>query len=127
MATTEMTIKSSILRSYVLQTASAVFIEAKETVIAYWERERKLLYRLDFEDLKDLNVESRTNFCIQFVTTIAEGLLTQHPSLKVDGLRDFLLPLVAFNFELEFVDCVLRHKNMQIYPEDEEFLASAGL
>jgi sacsin len=127
MATTEMTIKSSILRSYVLQTASAVFIEAKETVMAYWERERKLLYRLEFEDLKDLNVESRTNFCIQFVTTIAEGLLTQHPSLKVDGLRDFLLPLVAFNFELEFVDCVLRHKNMQIYPEDEEFLASAGL
>lgn len=125
MATTEMTIKSSILRSYVLQTASAVFIEAKETVMAYWERERKLLYRLEFEDLKDLNVESRTNFCIQFVTTIAEGLLTQHPSLKVDELRDFLLPLVAFNFELEFVDCVLRHKNMQIYPEDEEFLASA--
>jgi hypothetical protein len=109
-----------------LQTASAVLIEAKETIMAYWERERKLLYRLEFEDLKDLNVESRTNFCIQFVT-IAEGLLTQHPSLKVDGLRDFLLPFVAFNFELEFVDCVLRHKNMQIYPEDEEFLASAGL
>jgi hypothetical protein len=103
------------------------FIEAKETVMAYWDRERKLLYRLEFEDLKDLNVESRTNFCIQFVTTIAEGLLTQHPSLKADGLRDFLLPLVAFNFELEFVDCVLRHKNMQLYPEDEEFLASAGL
>ncbi|CAM6057851.1 unnamed protein product [Sphagnum tenellum] len=127
LATTEMTIKSSILRSYLLQTDSAVFIEAKETVMAYWERERKLLYRLEFEDLKDLNVESRTNFCIQFVMTIAEGLLTQHPSLKVDGLRDFLLPLVAFNFELEFVDCVLRHKNMQIYPEDEKFLASAGL
>jgi hypothetical protein len=76
MATTEMTIKSSILRSYVLQTASAVFIEAKESVMAYWERERKVLYRLEFEGLKDLNVESRTNFCIQFVTTIAEGLIT---------------------------------------------------
>jgi len=109
---------------YSLSLSSGKVVDVNATRMLRWERENSMLY------LQSSNGESSYKEKIEFATYFAEelskGLLFEMPD-KIPYLAD----LIKFGSLLDFDDAAIEflHKsnNLQLFPEDEDFLKSSLL
>ncbi|CAL4981108.1 unnamed protein product [Urochloa decumbens] len=110
--------------SYSVRLSTREVVDVNATKMIRWERENSKLYiqRSDGES----SYEEKIEFATYFAEEISQGLLfemaDQIPSLaeliKVGSLLDFQDAAVGF---------LLKSKNLQMFPEDDDFLKSSML
>ncbi|XP_042388023.1 uncharacterized protein LOC121980124 [Zingiber officinale] len=108
--------------SYKLTLSSGRILDSKGTRIFLWEKDNaKLFLQRDKSGMKRKrhNIEYATNFA----DVIARGLLSEMPD-QIAPLAELIRLGCLLNFEEDAVDYLLKTKNLQLFPEDVEFLSS---
>ncbi|KAG6508895.1 uncharacterized protein LOC121980120 [Zingiber officinale] len=123
-------IDAPVTVSYKLTLSSGTILDSKATRLFRWEKDKAKLF-LQRDDggtkrkrdggmkRKRHNIEYATNFA----DVIAKGLLSEMPD-QIDSLAQLICFGCLLDFEEYAVNYLLKSKNLQLFPEDEEFLSS---
>ncbi|XP_059440914.1 uncharacterized protein LOC132173427 [Corylus avellana] len=107
--------------NYSLSLSSGDFVKAKASRVMLWDRESSkfVAQKLD----RSVGYKNIIEYATYFSEAISEGLLWEN-----DDHIGALSELIKLGFTLEFneeaVEFLMKSKNLQIFMEDEEFLAS---
>ncbi|XP_042395856.1 uncharacterized protein LOC121986113 isoform X1 [Zingiber officinale] len=115
-------IDEPITVSYKLTLSSRTILDSKATRMFRWEKDKAKLFLQRDEGgtkRKRHNIEYATNFA----DVIAKGLLSEMPD-QIASLAELIRLGCLLDFEEDAVDYLLKTKNLQLFPEDEEFLSS---
>ncbi|XP_042395852.1 uncharacterized protein LOC121986110 [Zingiber officinale] len=108
--------------SYKLTLSSGTILDSKAIRMFRWEKDKAKLFLQRDEGgtkRKRHDIEYATNFA----DVIAKGLLFEMPD-QIASLAELIRLGCLLDFEEDAVDYLLKTKNLQLFPEDKEFLSS---
>ncbi|KAG6508898.1 hypothetical protein ZIOFF_034280 [Zingiber officinale] len=108
--------------SYKLTLSSRTILDSKAIRMFRWEKDKAKLFLQRDEGgtkRKRHNIEYATNFA----DVIAKGLLSEMPD-QIASLAELIRLGCLLDFEEDAVDYLLKTKNLELFPEDKEFLSS---
>ncbi|KAG6505450.1 hypothetical protein ZIOFF_037806 [Zingiber officinale] len=115
-------INEPVTVSYKLTLSSQTILDSKAIKMFRWEKDKAKLFLQRDEGgtkRKRHNIEYATNFA----DVIAKGLLSEMPD-QIASLAELIRLGCLLDFEEDAVDYLLKTKNLQLFPEDKEFLSS---
>ncbi|KAG6508896.1 hypothetical protein ZIOFF_034278 [Zingiber officinale] len=107
---------------YKLTLSTGTILDSKATRMFSWEKDNAKLFLQSGEGRtkpKRHSIEYATNFA----DVIAKGLLSEFP-YQIASLAELIRLGCFVDFEEDAIDFLLKTKNLQLFPEDEEFLSS---
>ncbi|CAM8919138.1 unnamed protein product [Rhodiola kirilowii] len=112
-----------ITTSYTLKLpTSKRTLTAKASCMIRWDKDSSTLFVQKMDNTDE--PKFLLNYAIYFSTVIAKGVLWNHEEL-VDDLTDLLKVGFLLKFDKEAVKLMMVNKNLQSFPEDDEFFLSA--
>ncbi|KAG6508897.1 hypothetical protein ZIOFF_034279 [Zingiber officinale] len=123
-------IDAPITVSYKLTLSSGIILDSKATRLFHWEKDKAKLFlqrdkggtkrkRDGGMKRKRYNIDYATNFA----DVIAKGLCSEMPD-QIAPLAELIRLGCLLDFEEDTVNYLMKTKNLQLFPEDEEFLSS---
>ena len=110
--------------SYSVRLSSGEVVDVKACRMIRWERENSKLYMQGSDG--ESSSEEKIKFATYFADEISKGVLFE----RADQIPS-LAELIKFGSLLDFQDAavgfLLKSKNLQLFPEDEDFLKSSML
>ncbi|XP_035549983.1 uncharacterized protein LOC108983697 [Juglans regia] len=106
---------------YTLSLSSGEIVELKASRTICWDREASKLFAQKLD--RSSGYKKMIEYATYFSEAISEGLLWEN-SDHIGALFDLIKLCFVLEFNEEAVEFVMKSKNMQIFKEDEEFLAS---
>jgi sacsin len=111
-----------ITAGYSVKLSSGRHVSVKASRMLRWERDNSKLYMQRCD--QETSHRGKIEFATYFADEISQGLL-----FEMEDHIPELTELVKFGYLLDFqdsaVEFLLKSKNLQLFPEDEEFLDSA--
>ncbi|KAF5193306.1 ATP/DNA binding protein [Thalictrum thalictroides] len=108
--------------SYTLSLPSGKSINVKACEMIRWERESSKIFIQNISNLSEQ--KDRIQFATYFSKVIADGLLWEKED-RIAELSELIKLGWLLDFDEEAITFLLKTKNLHIFMEDEEFLASA--
>ncbi|KAG6505449.1 hypothetical protein ZIOFF_037805 [Zingiber officinale] len=123
-------IDAPVTISYKLKLSSGTILDSKATKLFHWEKDKaKLFLQRDEGGTKrkrDGGTRQKRHiieYATNFANVIAKGLLSEMPD-QIASLAELISFGCLLDFEEDAVNYLLKNKNLQLFPEDEEFLSS---
>ncbi|KNA12990.1 hypothetical protein SOVF_120910 [Spinacia oleracea] len=116
-----------ITMSYTLEMSSGDDVTASTSQMVRWERDNSKFFtqKLNWSgaDKAVVDYATKLEYATKFSQVISEGLLWEKED-KIHILSDLIKVGVLMDFDEDAVKFLMTSKNLQIFPEDEEFLCS---
>jgi hypothetical protein len=113
-----------ITASYSVKLSSDRVVDVKASWIIRWERENSKLY-MQRSNCEASNKE-KIEFATYFADEISQGLLFEMQD-QIPSLTELIKLGSVLDFQDDAVGFLLKSKNLQLFPEDEDFLNSSIL
>ncbi|CAI0453536.1 unnamed protein product [Linum tenue] len=113
--------------TYSLTLSSGEVISVKATQMIRWDKDEGKLYtqRLEKGSRGSRSGRNLLEYACRFSEVIAKGVLWDQKEEQITALSAIIKLAVLVKFEGAAVDFLMKVNNLQIFMEDEEFLASA--
>ncbi|KAG0529902.1 hypothetical protein BDA96_05G137400 [Sorghum bicolor] len=108
-----------ITMAYSVSLSSGEVVEVKARRMLRWERENSKLYMQRTGGAS--SYKDKIEFATYFAHEISHGLLFQMPD-QISSLAELIKIGSLLNFQQAAVAFLLKSKNLQLFPEDEDFL-----
>ncbi|KAF7003885.1 LOW QUALITY PROTEIN: hypothetical protein CFC21_019161 [Triticum aestivum] len=109
---------------YNVKLSSGAVLDVKATRKLRWERESSKLYMQ--KSKRAPGYKEKLEFATNFADEISQGLLFEKADL-IPLLAELIKIGSLMDFHAAAVEYLLKSKNLQLFPEDEEFLSTASL
>ncbi|KAI5010705.1 hypothetical protein ZWY2020_012842 [Hordeum vulgare] len=109
---------------YNIKLSSGAILDVKATRKLRWERESSKLYIQ--KSKRSPGYKEKLEFATNFADEISQGLLFEKAE-QIPLLAELIKIGSLMDFHGAAVEYLLKSKNLQLFPEDEEFLGAASL
>ncbi|KAF8694294.1 hypothetical protein HU200_038435 [Digitaria exilis] len=110
--------------SYKVILSSGEVVNVKDSRMLRWERERSELYMQSREGVS--GYKEKIEFATYFAEEISRGILFEMAD-QIASLSDLIKFGSLLNFEDAAIGFLMKSKNLQLFPEDDDFLKSSVL
>ncbi|KAL9422758.1 hypothetical protein AB3S75_034938 [Citrus x aurantiifolia] len=107
---------------YTLSLSSGKIVAERESQMIRWEKESGELFVQKID--RSGGCKNLIKYATQFAEIISKGVLWDRED-HANALAELIKLAFLVDFDEEEVDFLMKHKNMQIFMEDEEFLSAA--
>lgn len=111
-----------ITAGYSVKLSSGTVVHVKASRKIRWERENSKLYMQRSDDVT--SYKEKIEFATYFADEISQGLLFEMQD-EIPSLTELLKLGSLLDFQDDAVGFLLKSKNLQLFPEDEDFLNSS--
>ncbi|WVZ51426.1 hypothetical protein U9M48_002574 [Paspalum notatum var. saurae] len=108
--------------AYSLSLSSGKVVTVKASQMLRWERENSMLYIQRSNGAS--SYEEKIEFATYFANEISQGLLFEMAD-KISPLSELIKFGSLLDFQCAAIGFLLKSKNLQLFPEDEDFLNSS--